>query len=364
MPRMIRTISLGTLLLAAAAHTGLAQSDDGRVFGRVGPERPIVEIPAEQRGGITPSTPPEGWDVHDPSRVRPAEGIPTAAGEVATPDPVLASVEQPAESPEPVAQPSSVASDMGPIVPYIPPASVAADQAPRLLGGAGNDPTLGSTAEADKPWWKQMGQTLAALGVVLALIMVLAFIYTRLARSGGSLMTQGTAGKSPAGLIEILARYPIGPRQSIVLMKFDRRVLLVTQTNPRGGPEQMSTLCELTDPEDVASVLMKVRDGSGESMNDAFRAAMSRAGGIPASGPATNGTPAPEFMPEPVAASVAEPKPAFQTDYDPEDLRRTVGGTEEERAQLWEDMGTTTAARDPIGALRRKLDSMRKGQPG
>ncbi|MEQ8769938.1 MAG: flagellar biosynthetic protein FliO [Phycisphaerales bacterium] len=363
MPRFTKTISVCSFWLALAVAPAIAQSqsDDDRVFGRVSPDRPVVEIPAEQIDGIAPSTPPQAWDVRDPSRVNAAQQIPAAPEKAETDtDSALAAIETPAIT-QSEAEPATQA-EASPVVPYVPPAQ--AESSPRLLGTNNAQPALGDTAAAaDKPWWQEMSQTLAALGIVLALIMVLAFVYTRLSRSSGSLMTS-SGGKSPAGLIEVLARYPVGPRQTLMLLKFDRRVLLVTQTNPRGGPEQMTTLCELTDPEDVASVLVKVRDGAGDSMNDAFRAAMDRAGGVPASGPAASRTPAPEFMPEPTAASVAEPKPSFQTDYDPEDLRQTVGGTEEERAQLWEDMGTTPAGRDPIGALRRRLDSMRGGQPG
>jgi len=366
MPRLTKTFTACTFWLALAAVPVIAQTepDDERVFGRVSPERPVVEIPAEQIDGIAPSTPPQAWDVRDPSRVNASQQIPAAPSHEE--DPALAAIESPAPAESDAGSDARADAESQPAaqeaVPYVPPAR--AETAPRLLGTGEAEPTLGdAAAAADKPWWEEMGQTLAALGIVLALIMVLAFVYTRLSRSSGSLMTS-SSGKSPAGLIEVLARYPVGPRQTLMLLKFDRRVLLVTQTSPRSGPEQMTTLCELTDPEDVASVLVKVRDGAGDSMNDAFRAAMDRAGGIPAAGPAASGTPAPEFMPEPTAAVVAEPKPSFQTDYDPEDLRKTVGGTEEERAQLWEDMGTTSTARDPIGALRRKLDSLRGGQPG
>lgn len=365
MPRLIKPISVCTLWLATAATSAMAQADsDGdRMFGRVSPDRPVVEIPAEQLDGIAPNTPPEAWDVRDPSRVNATQQIPASpGGSEPENDPALAIISPTTtNTSQPVETPAE--TEAASVVPYIPAADTAS--APRLLGAPADGEALADSGAATaKPWWQEMGQTLAALGIVLALILVLAFVYTRLSRSSKSLMAPASGAKSPAGLIEVLAKYPVGPRQSLMLLKFDRRVLLVTQTMPRSGPEQMSTLCELTDPEDVASVLVKVRDGAGESMNDAFRTAMDRAGGIAATGPAANGTPAPEFMPEPAVAVIAEPKPTFQTDYDPEDLRQTVGGTEEERSQLWEDMGTTSAGRDPIGALRRKLDSMRGGQPG
>ncbi|GJM19097.1 MAG: hypothetical protein DHS20C14_13100 [Phycisphaeraceae bacterium] len=385
MPRTSRFITFASAALVCVCAPGaFAQSEDAedRVFGRVGPERPVVEIPADQVQGVNPDAPLEGWEVHDPSRVIETE-VPEATPPVddASVDPALALIapaandgpmgppapERTAEAPAPETNTEPIAAaatqtEADPVVPYVAP-NAESLIGTRPLGATEAEPIAAGDGGASKPWWGEMGQTAIALAVVIGLIVVLAYIYTRLARSRGSLIATGGA-RSPAGVLEVLGRYPMGPRQTMMIIKFDKRVLLVTQTTPRSGPPQMSTLCELVEPEDVASVLTKVRDASGDSMNETFRAAMDRVGGSAA--PASNGSrPAPEFMPERVepVAAVAEPKSGFDADYDPEDLRRTVGGTEEERAQLWEDIGTERPGRDPVGSLKRRLSAMRGGVP-
>lgn len=115
-------------------------------------------------------------------------------------------------------------------------------------------------------------KTATALAGVLCVIGGLAWIVRRVARvSGGLGGALGAGGRAPAGLVEVLARYPLGHRQTLVVLRFDRRVLLCSQSAAgRAGGASMTTLCELTEAEDVASVLIKARDEAGESIARGF----------------------------------------------------------------------------------------------
>jgi hypothetical protein len=61
-------------------------------------------------------------------------------------------------------------------------------------------------------------------------------------------------------------------------MKFDRRVLLINQMRSKGwrGPTEMTTLCELTSAEDVASVLLRTRAEEDSKRAAEFEAALRR----------------------------------------------------------------------------------------
>lgn len=112
-------------------------------------------------------------------------------------------------------------------------------------------------------WWVQTG---AALLLVVALIFAVKWGAQRLARRAGSVAWQmGPAGRAPSGVLEVLGRYPVARGQSLVLLRLDRRILLLGQSGAG-----FSMLSELTDPEEVASLLVKTRDDEGASMAARF----------------------------------------------------------------------------------------------
>ncbi len=115
--------------------------------------------------------------------------------------------------------------------------------------------------------------TVGALILVIALILAAASVFRRLARHSGSLAGGfGAGGRAPAGLLSVLGRYPIAGGQTLVLLKVDRRVLLLSQTRSGrfGSSVNLSTLCEITEAEDVASILMKANDQDGRSLAKTF----------------------------------------------------------------------------------------------
>ncbi len=110
-------------------------------------------------------------------------------------------------------------------------------------------PLLGS---GSKDW---ILKTLGAIGVVLGIFLMIRPVLMRM---------NGTYAKSraPSGVIESLARYPFGKGQSLVLLKIDSRVILVSQTTTG-----TTLVTDFREPEEVASLLRKVSDSDGESFN-------------------------------------------------------------------------------------------------
>jgi flagellar biogenesis protein FliO len=161
-----------------------------------------------------------------------------------------------------------------------------ADTEARALGPApGTTSSAAGAPGASPPVWSHALRTGAALGVVIALALGGGWVIRRVSRSGagGLLGALGAGGRAPAGVIEVLARYPVGRGATLVLLKLDRRVLLTCQTHGRGGPQgAMATLCEITDPDEVASILVRTRDQSGESIEAGFRRALAAEAAEPA----------------------------------------------------------------------------------
>jgi hypothetical protein len=203
----------------------------------------------------------------------------------------------------------------------------------------GNTPGQ-ATPAASQPW---IGRTALSLTGVLGLALVAAGAIRLLAKTQGGLRgALGAGGRSPAGLLEILGRYPVGRGSTLVLLKLDRRVLLLSQNagGRLGAGAGFATLCQITDPEEVASILVKSRDAEGDSMSERFRSMLGRADRTMA------------------AAETEGPG------------RRVSPGESGDRAELWDggrnqipvvDVTRQPGPPDPsaAGTLRRRLASMR-----
>lgn len=122
----------------------------------------------------------------------------------------------------------------------------AAEQAP--LGGA-------------SPGATSIGSTVASLAAVVAVIIACFTGYRFIAARAGGLASQVAATGAPAGILDLLGRYPIGRGQTLLLLKVDRRVLLVAQSASTrvGAAPAMNTLCEITDPDEVSAILGKAQ---------------------------------------------------------------------------------------------------------
>lgn len=112
------------------------------------------------------------------------------------------------------------------------------------------------------------------LFVVIGIILCAAIIVRKLAKGDPGLASAlGAGGKAPSGVLEVLGRYPVARGQNLVLLRIDRRVLLLSHTYGKSG-SGFSTLTEMTDPQEVASIVMKVNEVGGKSMKNMLDEAM------------------------------------------------------------------------------------------
>lgn len=156
-------------------------------------------------------------------------------------------------------------------------AETTASDASRPLGApAPESRSIGSDRPASS---LGIGRTVGAIGVVAGLALAGWVVVRCLARAqGGLAATLGPGGRAPSGVLEVLGRYPVGRAQTLVLLRVDRRVLLLSQTalGRLGTGSTFATLCEVTDPEDVASILVKARDDDSRAASDRFSNLLSR----------------------------------------------------------------------------------------
>lgn len=135
------------------------------------------------------------------------------------------------------------------------------------------------TTSEGSSWLERIGTIGFPLLIVLSTIVLLALAFRKLARMGGGVAgALGAGGKSPSGIVEVLGRYPIARGQTLVLLKVDRRVLVLNHTLPSkhhaGG---FTTLSQFDDASDVASILMKVSEAEGLALSNQFDVAMQTA---------------------------------------------------------------------------------------
>jgi flagellar biogenesis protein FliO len=163
--------------------------------------------------------------------------------------------------PEPLPQRASLESR-----PLGPAPATSADQANTPAASPGGT-TIGFT------------RTALATAAVLAIIVVLALIARKVAQGQGGLAgSLGAGGRAPSGVLQVLGRFPVARGTTLVLLRVDTRVLLLCQTAGKGlAGSSMTTLSEFTDPDEVASLLIKTRDDEGESMARRFQAALAGA---------------------------------------------------------------------------------------
>ncbi len=137
---------------------------------------------------------------------------------------------------------------------------------------------LGSTTDTDNSasiHWTI--RTAGALALVTCLIFALRWLMRKAAGSVGTVRAQiGAGGRAPSGVLFVLARYPITKSSTLVLVRLDKRVLLLSHTSAG-----FRTLAEITDPSEVASIAGKCNDRDGVSANAAFHAELKRASADP-----------------------------------------------------------------------------------
>lgn len=230
--------------------------------------------------------------------------------------------------------------------PEAPPAAVERERRQTLAppGRESAKPLSAPDPGASPTSFATLTSSALPLAMVLGLILLSAAVLRKVLRSRAGLSSaMGAGAPSPSGLLEVIGRYPVSRSQALVLLRLDRRVLLLSHSSPsRHHPGEFSTLTEITDPEDMASLLLKTDHAEGASINQKFRAALESADGgdrWPAA--------------EPTKAS-----------------RRAATSPDGDRTELWDERTTTAKPPgaelfpDPVASLRQKLASLRGSAAG
>lgn len=117
-----------------------------------------------------------------------------------------------------------------------------------LKEGSDSNPSTGD-------WW----QTLAALALVVGMILGLKKV---LRRFGTHKVGVGPGGSR---VVEVLSRTAVGSRQQVMLVRVGQRLLVVG-----AGSESLSTLAEITDPEEIAQLLGAAEQARANSLSNNF----------------------------------------------------------------------------------------------
>lgn len=104
------------------------------------------------------------------------------------------------------------------------------------------------------------------VGGALAGVLVILLALRQVARRAG--LAARATGR-PSGVVEVLARYPVQGGQTLVVLRFARRIILAHQ-----GGGGMQALSEVTDPDEVARLLARLEAGSNERDAARFRSVL------------------------------------------------------------------------------------------
>jgi len=108
-------------------------------------------------------------------------------------------------------------------------------------------------------------RVVGALGVVIGCIFIVRFAGKKFL----GLQTTGSGG----GVVQILSRTPISPRQQLMLIQVGRRIVLVANCGAA-----MNALCEISDADEVAALAGQLQERKRTSATSAFLSIFGKAG--------------------------------------------------------------------------------------
>lgn len=187
----------------------------------------------------------------------PATTPKVAAENIETQSPPLATFSPPIHETKSLGVPNSIFSAR-------PVESKAASIATETIADGENSGETNAILASIDPRTSPISRVLCSLGLVLLLL----FGLKSLMKRGAGFF--GQVGR-PSGVLEILARYPLDRKQSLVVLKLARRVLLLHQNG-----SQMTTLSEITEPIEVASLLSRIEAGSSGKQAQRFQSMLKR----------------------------------------------------------------------------------------
>jgi flagellar biogenesis protein FliO len=92
---------------------------------------------------------------------------------------------------------------------------------------------------------------LTRVGAALAAVIVLIFILRWL----GKAFFPSAASRGQTRVVEVLSRSALAPKQQVMLLRVGRRLIVVGDSGT-----QMNTLCEISDPDEVAGLVGQLRE--------------------------------------------------------------------------------------------------------
>jgi len=82
-------------------------------------------------------------------------------------------------------------------------------------------------------------------------VIVLIFVL----RGMGRFFFPSATSRGQSRVVEVLSRSPLAPKQQVMLLRVGRRVIVVGDSGT-----QMNTLCEISDPDEVAGLVGQLRE--------------------------------------------------------------------------------------------------------
>jgi flagellar biosynthetic protein FliO len=108
-------------------------------------------------------------------------------------------------------------------------------------------------------------RVILSLGLVLALILVLRW-------ASQKLFGKQIGGRASRA-VQVLSRNPISPKQQLLVVQVGRRLVVVGDSG-----QQMNTLCEITDPDEMAALIGQLHEEKRDASPNPFGAIFGRAG--------------------------------------------------------------------------------------
>jgi flagellar biogenesis protein FliO len=123
-----------------------------------------------------------------------------------------------------------------------------------------NRPAPAGSASSSYSLWRVIGS--------LALVLLLIFVVRWLGRHFLGL----SSVRDSSGVIQVLCKSVLSPKQRLLLVQVGRRVVLVADCG-----SQMNALCEITDPEEIAALAGQIQQRKADSSTNAFLSLMGHA---------------------------------------------------------------------------------------
>ena len=125
-----------------------------------------------------------------------------------------------------------------------------------MNGGGPGGSTDGSNASGGAFGSSTLLNTLAALGLVIGLVLLLRWVAGRF---GG----RAAGGSSP--VVEVMSRTMIAPKNHVLILRIGGRLLVVNDSS-----SGMRTLAEIDEPEEVAELLGSISATRDSSLTNSF----------------------------------------------------------------------------------------------